>query len=147
MGGRLLGVGGHLHDYGVRVRLKDAETGKVLTEVEATRDSAGKVSKVSRHLFGVTGEGLKLKGNHRYRVVGEYDNPTGETLVKGAMAHMVGLFVPDDMAKWPKIDPAESRLSARPGVPAGAGARRRTRPTGRPRDTATATESVAVRKD
>ena len=21
------------------------------------------------------------------------------------MAHMVGLFVPDDMSKWPKIDP------------------------------------------
>lgn len=106
VGGRLLGIGGHLHDYGVRVRLEDAETGKVLTVVEATRDSAGKVSKVSRRLFGVSGEGLKLKGNHRYRVVGEYENPTGQTLVKGAMAHMAGLFTPDDMSKWPAIDPA-----------------------------------------
>jgi hypothetical protein len=65
------------------------------------------VSKVSRKLYGVTGEGLKLKANHRYRVVGEYDNPTGKTLVKGAMAHMVGLFVPDDMSKWPAIDPSD----------------------------------------
>ena len=65
------------------------------------------MSKVSRKLYGVTGEGLKLKANHRYRVVGEYDNPTGETMVKGAMAHMVGLFVPDDMSKWPAIDPAD----------------------------------------
>jgi hypothetical protein len=102
--GRLLGVGGHLHDYGVRVRLEDAETGKVITVVEATRDSAGKVKKVSRRLFGVSGEGLKLKGDHRYRVVGEYDNPTGKTLVKGAMAHMAGLFSPDDMSGWPRID-------------------------------------------
>ena len=31
VGGRLLGVGGHMHDYGVRVRLEDAETGKVIT--------------------------------------------------------------------------------------------------------------------
>ena len=23
------------------------------------------------------------------------------------MAHMVGLFVPDDMSKWPKIDPSD----------------------------------------
>ncbi|MGH7497448.1 MAG: hypothetical protein ACREL3_01190 [Gemmatimonadales bacterium] len=107
VGGRLLGVGGHLHDYGVRVRLEDAETGRLITSVVATRDSAGHVSKVSRKLFGVTGEGLKLKANHRYRVVGEYDNPTGETLVKGAMAHMVGLFVPDDMSKWPRIDPTD----------------------------------------
>ncbi len=104
VGGRLLGVGGHLHDYGVRVRLEDAETGKVLTVVEASRDSAGKVTKVSRELFGVSGEGLKLKANHRYRVVGEYDNPTNRTLVKGAMAHMSGLFTPDDMSKWPEID-------------------------------------------
>lgn len=104
--GRLLGVGGHLHDYGVRVRLEDAESGKVITSVEATRDSAGRVMKVSRRLFGVSGAGLKLKANHRYRVVGEYDNPTGETLIKGAMAHMAGLFSPDDMSKWPKIDPS-----------------------------------------
>ena len=100
----LLGVGGHLHDYGVRVRLEDAESGKVLAEVVATRDSAGKVSKVSRKLFGVTGDGLKLKGDHRYRVVGEYENPTGQTLIRGAMAHMSGLFAPDDMSDWPKID-------------------------------------------
>jgi hypothetical protein len=105
--GRLLGVGGHLHDYGVRVRLEDAESGKVLAEVRATRDSAGKLIKVSRQLFGVTGDGLKLKGNHRYRVVGEYDNPTGETLIRGAMAHMSGLFAPDDMSRWPKIDPSD----------------------------------------
>ena len=106
--GRLLGVGGHLHDYGVLVRLEDAVSGKVITTVEATRDSAGKVSKVSRRLFGVSGEGLKLKAGHPYRVVGVYDNPTGETLVKGAMAHMAGLFVPDDLGEWPKIDPSNA---------------------------------------
>ena len=104
--GRVLGIGGHMHDYGVRVRLEDVETGKVITVVEATRDSAGKVSKVSQRLFGVSGEGLKLKANHPYRVVGVYDNPTGKTLVRGAMAHMAGLFVPDDINDWPRIDPA-----------------------------------------
>jgi hypothetical protein len=103
--GRILGIGGHLHDYGVGVRLEDAETGKLITRVEATRDSAGKVSKVSQRLFGVSGEGLKLKANHRYRVVGMYDNPTGQTLIRGAMAHMAGLFVPDDISQWPRIDP------------------------------------------
>jgi hypothetical protein len=105
IGGRLLGVGGHMHDYGTRVRLEDAETGKVLTEVVAERSPDGKLVKVSRKLFGVSGSGLRLKGGHRYRVVGEYDNPTGELRIKGAMAHMVGLFVPDDIKKWPTIDP------------------------------------------
>lgn len=104
VGGRLLGVGGHMHDYGSSVRLEDAETGKVLTQVKAERDSAGKLVKVSRKLFGVSGNGLRLKSKHRYRVVGEYDNPTGELRVKGAMASMVGLFVPDDMKRWPAVD-------------------------------------------
>jgi hypothetical protein len=87
------------------VRLVDAETGKVLTQVKAERDAAGKLLKVSRKLFGVSGEGLRLKAKHRYRVVGEYDNPTGELRVKGAMASLVGLFAPDDMKRWPAVDP------------------------------------------
>jgi hypothetical protein len=107
VGGRLLGVGGHMHDYGSRVRLEDAETGKVLTQVVAKRSPDGKLVKMSRELFGVSGSGLKLKAQHRYRVVGEYDNPTGELRVNGAMAHMVGLFVPDDMKKWPAVDPRD----------------------------------------
>ena len=107
VGGRLLGVGGHMHDYGSSVRLEDAETGKVLTQVKAERDAQGKLVKVSRKLFGVSGEGLRLKSKHRYRVVGEYDNPTGQLRVKGAMASMVGLFVPDDMKRWPAADPRD----------------------------------------
>jgi len=105
VGGKLLGVGGHLHDYGSSVRLEDAESGKVLTTVVATRTADGKVTKISRRLFGVTGAGLALKANHRYRVVGSYDNPTGKLIPSGAMAHMVGLFVPDDLARWPAINP------------------------------------------
>jgi hypothetical protein len=104
VGGRLLGVGGHMHDYGTSVRLEDAETGKVLTRVLAERTPDGKLVKVSRKLFGVSGNGLRLKAKHRYRVVSEYDNTTGEMRVKGAMASMVGLFVPDNMKRWPAID-------------------------------------------
>lgn len=108
IGGKLLGIGGHMHDYGTSVRLEDAESGKVLTRVVATRTPDGRVLKVSRRLFGVTGEGLALKANHRYRVVGDYDNTTGKVRPEGAMAHMVGLFVPDDLRQWPAIDPKDS---------------------------------------
>jgi hypothetical protein len=107
VGGRLLGVGGHMHDYGTRVWLEDVQSGKVLTHVMAERDAEGKLVKVSRKLFGVSGDGLRLKAKRRYRVVGEYDNPTGEMRPNGAMASMVGLFVPDDMRRWPAIDPRD----------------------------------------
>jgi len=108
VGGRLLGVGGHLHDYGVSVRLEDAETGKIMVTLVGKRDAEGHLLDVPRKLFGVSGEGMKIKPGHRYRVVGEYDNPTKETIRDGAMAHIVGLFVPDDPAKWPGIDPSDT---------------------------------------
>jgi hypothetical protein len=107
VGGRLLGIGGHLHDLGVAVQLEDAERDEVLTRIRAKRDASGATTGVERRLFGVSGDGLKLKARHRYRVVGIYQNPTRHTLPRGAMAHMVGLFAPDDPARWPRIDPTD----------------------------------------
>jgi hypothetical protein len=36
--------------------------------------------------------------------VAEYNNTSGATLKNGGMAHMVGLFAPDDISKLPIID-------------------------------------------
>jgi len=104
--GRLIGMSGHLHDYGSMVVLSDAESGKELARVSAVRDKAGKIVKMGRKLPGVRGEGIRLKAGHRYRVTGYYDSPVAETLKNGAMASMVGLFAPDDLAQWPRIDEA-----------------------------------------
>ena len=105
--GRLLAVSGHLHNYGVMVRLEDVESGKVITRVEPKVDEKGHVSGMGRRLFGVRGEGLRLRAGRRYRVVAEYNNTSGSALKNGGMAHMVGLFAPDDLAKLPTIDPAD----------------------------------------
>jgi len=110
VGGRLLGVSGHLHDYGERVQLQDATTGKVLAEVEASVDKRGRIEGMERKLFGVSGRGLKLEANHPYRVVGMYNNPTGHTIELGAMASMVGIFAPDDLGDWPQLDPADPMI-------------------------------------
>lgn len=106
-GGRLLGYGGHMHDYGVGVRLEEAATGKVIARVRAVHDKDGKVSGVSRSLPGVRGEGIRLRAGRSYRVVGTYDNPTGQVLVNGAMAHITGIIAPDVLSQWPGIDPAD----------------------------------------
>lgn len=108
--GHILGVSGHLHDYGREVRLEDAESGKVLTRIAARTRPDGSVRGMERHLFGVTGAGLKLKAGHRYRVVAVYDNPTGETLVKGAMGSVAGIFAPRDVREWPRLEPADSQF-------------------------------------
>jgi hypothetical protein len=107
-GGRLLAVSGHLHNFGVMVRLEDAESGKEITRVEPTIDRKGNVSGMRRRVFGIRGEGLRLRAGHRYRVVAEYNNTSGAVLKNGGMAHMVGLFAPDDLARLPSIDPTNS---------------------------------------
>ena len=109
--GRLLGVGGHLHDLGESVRLEEDSTSRVLTELRARRDSAGHVEGLERRLFGVSGAGLRLRAGRGYRVVGLYDNPSGETRRRGAMASMVGLFAPDRLDRWPALDPDSPELA------------------------------------
>ncbi len=102
--GRLIGYGGHLHDYGVGVRLEDVKSGNVLGQVKATLADDGKITKISRSLPGVRGDGIRLRAGRRYRVVGMYDNPTGAIIPRGAMAHITGIFAPDDLSQWPVVD-------------------------------------------
>lgn len=103
--GRLIGIGGHLHDFGRDVYLQDAETGKILARLKAKRDDRGHVLGVGRYIFGFNADALPLAAHHKYRVVAEYENPTTRTLRDGAMGHINGAFVPDDMSQWPKLDP------------------------------------------
>ena len=107
-GGKLLAAGGHVHDYGVEVRLEDVETGKVVFRLESDRDAEGKVSsveqKIFRRFFNLFDASIELHTNRTYRIVGVYDNPTGETIPSGGMAQIGALFRPDNPADWPAND-------------------------------------------
>jgi hypothetical protein len=101
--GRLLGVGGHMHDHGVEMRLEDVKTGKVLARVHTLHDSTGEVIGVSRQLLAVKGRGPHLRAGRSYRLVAVYENKTNEPIM-GVMGVMGGLFAPDDIHDWPKVD-------------------------------------------
>ncbi len=103
VGGQLIGVSGHLHDYGAALRLEDAETGKVLVRLQGKRDTDGKILGVAQKVFLF--RPLRLREGHRYRVVAEYDSPLPHTIEKGAMGNIDGVFAPDIPARWPAIDP------------------------------------------
>jgi hypothetical protein len=105
LGGSILALGGHVHDYARSVRLEDAENGKVLVRLDAKLTSDGHVIALGKRVFGFHEEGLALLANHRYRVIAEYYNPTGHVLKQGGMASMAGAFVPDDVREWPPLDP------------------------------------------
>lgn len=108
LAGGIIGAGGHMHDYGIAMRLEDLDAGRTLFVLRGKRDRDGKLlameQRVFRKWFNLKDARVRLEPGRRYRVVGEYDNPTGETIPFGAMAHIVGMFAPDDLSHWPDLD-------------------------------------------
>ena len=105
--GHLLIAGGRLHDYGESVRVEEVATGKRILSIEARRDSSGHLLSMPRKLLALRGDGLRLVAGRRYRIVAAYENPTTDT-IPGAMGIIGGLFAPDDLRRWPAIDPTNA---------------------------------------
>src|SRR6266404_4101129 len=107
--GVLLGVGGHLHDYGRQVLLQDASRKETVATLDAKVDFAGRLESVPVKLFLQEG-GYKFSANDVLKISAAYDNPTGKLLRDGAMGIAVGYFVPaNDKAV------AALRRKAKPG--------------------------------
>lgn len=100
--GSVLGLGGHLHDYGVRLTLEDRTTGTMLYDVAPDTDDEGRVLAVPSKLY--LQQPLHLEAGHVYRITAHYRNPTSETIVQGGMGTIGGVFVPDAGQAWPSID-------------------------------------------
>ncbi|HWV56352.1 MAG TPA: hypothetical protein VNZ57_02675 [Longimicrobiales bacterium] len=101
--GRLLGVGGHLHKYGVALRLEDVTAGRVIWEVAPEVDAEGNVLSMPTKRFFWT-LGVPLRPDHTYRLTAVYENPTGETIPGGAMGTLGGIFRPSSGYAWPALD-------------------------------------------
>lgn len=127
LGGRLLAVGGHAHDYAEFVSLEDVQSGKTIILLKAETNAQGILQKMPRKYYGVRGDGLKLVAGRTYRIRADYNNPTGRMIPNGAMGLLAGAFVPDDYAQWPALDPNDPDIQAdianleKIGKPAAAG--------------------------
>lgn len=99
--GTVVGMGGHLHRYGVSLRIQDVTSGNVLWETEARRLSDGTVIEVPDEVLVWRGS-FDLVAGRSYRVTAVYHNPTGQTIPDGAMGTIGGVFRPD--GEWPTVD-------------------------------------------
>jgi hypothetical protein len=107
--GKLIVIGGHMHEYGKTIEFWDATTGKLLWHGEPAPAARGEPSAVPMgRLYGVTGIGVRITPTHRYRVRVIYDNPTGQPIPNGGMGVVGGLFMPDRKAPWPATNEADS---------------------------------------
>src|SRR6266850_2472485 len=97
--GVLVGVGGHLHDYGRQVVLQNSSRNETVATLDATVDAEGRLGSVPVKLFLQEG-GYKFAANDVLKISAAYDNPTGKLLSDGAMGIADGYFVPaDDKAR------------------------------------------------
>jgi hypothetical protein len=101
--GRILAMSGHLHKYGVALKLEDLTEGKVLLESEPELDENGNVVGMPKKYF-IWRLGIRLRADHTYRLTAIYDNPTGQSLPGGGMGALGGIIIPDDHTAWPAVD-------------------------------------------
>src|SRR3989475_3800389 len=94
--GKIIGLGGHMHDYGRLIEFVDVTTGKPIYSAAPVTDATGHIRSVPiTRLYGWTRLGAHIVPDHRYRVTVYYDNPTGQAVPDGGMGVVGGLFVPD----------------------------------------------------
>jgi hypothetical protein len=107
--GTILGLGGHLHDYGESLELRDVTTGELLWRGTPITDGAGHVRGFPlARFYNWHRLGIHITPAHRYRLTAVYENPTGRLIRDGGMGAVAGLFVPDRGAAWPAVDPADT---------------------------------------
>src|SRR5256884_4070063 len=82
--GVLLGVGGHLHDYGRQIVLEDLTRKETVARLDAKVNEKGLLESVPVQLFVQQG-GYKFSAGDILKTSATYDNPTGKLLHDGAM--------------------------------------------------------------
>lgn len=105
--GVLLGVGGHLHDFGQGVRLEDLSRKQEVADLRAELDSEGRIRSMPIANFAARG-GYRMNRGDTFEVTARYQNPGAEQPA-GAMGIAVGYFLPDDDSEM-----AELRRSPEP---------------------------------
>jgi hypothetical protein len=93
--GVLLGVGGHMHDYGKELVLEDDTRKETVATLDAKVDANGKLISMPTVLFLDKG-GYKFAAGDVLKISATYDNTSGKLLRDGAMGIVVGYFVPSD---------------------------------------------------
>lgn len=111
--GNIIGLGGHMHDYGRVIEFADVTTGESIYRASPVADASGRIESIPvARLYGWTRLGVHIVPEHRYRVTVSYDNPTGAPIPDGGMGVVGGLFVPDHGVAWPAADRGDSLYQA-----------------------------------
>ncbi|HYL13301.1 MAG TPA: hypothetical protein VEV41_09700 [Terriglobales bacterium] len=101
--GVLLGVGGHMHDYGRELALENVTRKENIATLDASLDAKGRLLSIPIVYFVQQG-GYHLNKDDVVKVTATYDNQSGKQVPQGAMGMVVGYFLPDnDSEMWQQL--------------------------------------------
>lgn len=101
--GILLGVGGHMHNYGRQLVFQNLTRGENIATLESKLDDRGRLLSIPVVYFMDRG-GYHLGKDEMVKVTATYQNDSGHDLSKGAMGMVVGYFMPDnDADMWQSL--------------------------------------------
>jgi len=107
--GRILAVGGHLHQYGTALRLEDVTAHRVIWQAKPELGPDGDVVGIPQgHLYLKLG--VPVERGHVYRLTAEYNNTSGAMIPSGGMGAAGGIFVPEQGEAWPAVDRNDPQL-------------------------------------
>lgn len=97
--GRILGIGGHLHDYGDWIRLEDVTSGRVIWETGPEVNGEGRIVGVPTSRLWWRG-GIRIRKDHTYRISVRYSNPLAHPAPDRAMGAIGGIILAGN-EDWP----------------------------------------------
>jgi hypothetical protein len=100
--GLLLGVGGHMHDYGRQLDLFNVTRGEDVAALKAELDPSGRILNMPIVRFIDRG-GYKLEKGDVLRVSAIYESPLAKPVPEGAMGIVVGYFLPQSDAELAQL--------------------------------------------
>jgi len=101
--GRILALGGHVHDYATELRLLDVTDGTELWRVEPSLDRDGRVEDVPRREMWWR-LGKQVYPDHVYRIEVAYDNPLDVDAPTGGTGEIGGVIMVEKGVAWPRLE-------------------------------------------
>ncbi len=102
--GWLVAVGGHLHDFGRRIRLVSLLSKDTIYDARSELDARGHIVSLPMGELWHHG-GYHVEAGERFELTAWYDNTSGRTIPDGGMGTLGGVFKPDSGQAWPALDP------------------------------------------
>lgn len=104
--GRVLAIGGHLHEHATSLTFEDVTAGKRIWEGKPTIEDGVETRLAIGYLYKTLG--AKMDTSHTYRVTVNYVNPTADTLRSAGMGVVAGAFMPTGNSSWPATDTTDA---------------------------------------